>query len=402
ADDRRATVLIAPPPIRVLVVNGSPSDDFEDDEVGYLMLALEPLSGDGLGAEVRPFDAAEITVDRLTDPELHLRSYEVIVLAGLSVVTEAAVQRLEARVASGASLVIAMGPRVADLTVTNRALYRPDGSGLLPAELVRRFSVARRDSYYRVAAFEEAHPALSFFADETWRPFLQEIPIYEFVQVRPLDDARVLASLDDDGRSPLLIERPFDQGRVFLYTSSFHPSWSDMEDSPRTLIPLTHEWLRYAGTRREPPRVLSPGAPLSLVVDTYPRLTELVLPDGDRRALEGTPEELSDGRWRLPQIPGERTERAGLYIVGLDAGRSEPFAVQLDPGEGDLTRLSTLELEGLHPALQLLARSDDNSSISSEGNTRGEIWRLLATLCLACLIGESLWSAWLGQRRRIG
>ena len=40
-------------------------------------------------------------------------------------------------------------------------------------------------------------------------PLLTEVPIYSFVESRPLEDARVLARLDDEGQSPLLIERAF-------------------------------------------------------------------------------------------------------------------------------------------------------------------------------------------------
>jgi hypothetical protein len=403
ADDERATVVIAPEPVRVLVVNGSPADELEDDEVGFLMLALEPLQGDAavLGGDVSPFEADEVTVDALTDPDTDLRAYDVIILGGVAILPESAVTRIEERVASGGALIVALGPRIADLSLINQRLFRADGSGLLPAELVRLVTVARRESYYRVASFDQRHPALSFFADEAWRPFLTEVPLYTFVRCRPLRDARVLAQLDDDASSPLLIERPFDQGRVFLYTSSFNPGWNDVVRSPRTLVPLTHEWLRYAGARREPPRVLAPGTPLRLVVETYPRLAELELPGGDRHPVEGDIEELSDGRWRLPELPGQRTERAGLYVVALDGARNEPFAVQLDPREGDLERLSPGDLTALHPAFTLLERGDDRGRAAAQGPQRGELWRILATLCLLFLIGESLWGAWIGQRRRL-
>ncbi len=401
-DDTRASVIFAPPPVRVLVVNGSPADDLEKDGVGFLMLALEPLQGDAaLGAPLAPFLADEVTADTLLDPKTELRNYDVILLAGVPVIPAPAIPRLEERVASGGALVIALGPRVADLSQINERLFRPDGSGLLPAELLRRVSVARRTSYFRVATFDEHHPALSFFADEAWRPFLTEVPLYAFVHARPLDDARVLASLDDEATSPLLIERAFDQGRVFLYTSSFDPQWSDIVRSPRTLVPLVHEWLRYAGQRREPPRVLAPGEPLRLTVDTYPRMTELELPSGERFAIEGDVEELPDGRWRLPEIPPTRTRRAGLYTVGLGDERSEPFAVEIDPLEGDIDRLSPPELSALHPALTLLQRSSKGSAAPGARDTRGELWRLVAGLCLLFLVGESLWGAWIGSRRRM-
>ena len=147
--------------------------------------------------------------------------------------------------------------------------------------------------------------------------------------------------------------------------------------------------------------MLAPGTPLRLSVEAYPRLAELVLPSGDRHAVEGDIEELSDGRWRLPEIPGQRTERAGLYTLALDGARDEPFAVQLDPREGDLERLSPGDLAALHPAFTVLDRGDERSRAAAQSPQRGELWRVLATLCLLFLVGESLWGAWIGQRRRL-
>lgn len=401
-DDSRATVVHAPDPVRVMVVNGAPSEDIEEDEVGFLMLALEPLiGGDGWKPALAPFSATEVTVDALTDPDLDLFDFDVIVLAGVGVLPESILPRLEERVAAGGSLVTTLGPRVADLDAINSRLFRADGTGLMPAELLRKVQVARRESYYRIADFEEEHPAFEFFTDDAWRRYLVEVPLYQFASVRPQEGARVLATLDDASRSPLLIERSFDQGRCFLYTSSFHPDWSDIVRSPRTLVPFVHEWMRYAGRRKSASRVITPGQPLSLEIDVYPRMSELIVPGGERKPLEGEPTELADGRWRLPSVPGDRTTKAGLYVVGLEGNRAEPFAVQLDPTEGDLTRITALEITALHPAMTSVERSTSDSGTAAASSTHGELWRWLAGLCLAFLVLESLWGAWIGQRRRI-
>ena len=402
-DDRRAGVVLAPPPVRVLVINGAPADDIEEDEVGYLMLALEPLPlGEGsVRSGITPFDARERTVDALASADLDLRQVDVVVLANVPVVPDRALAMLEEWVAAGGSLVVALGSRVADLTSVNRRMFRPDGSGLLPAELLRRVSVARRESYFSVSEFDSEHPALSVFADEAWKPFLTEVPVYEFVAARPVADARVLAFLDDEERSPLLIERSFDLGEVFLLTSSFAPAWSDLPRSPRTLIPLVHEWLRYAGARHELGREIEAGRSLSLLLRGFPRAPALRRPDQSLKALDGEPEELADGRWRLPPIPGEETERVGLYAVDLEGVPSEPFAVQLDPGESDLTRLAPSEIAELHPTLRCVQPGSAGPGEGYDAPRRGEIWRLLAFLALAALVGESLWGAWLGSRRRI-
>ena len=80
------------------------------------------------------------------------------------------VERIESRVAAGASLILTLGDRLADSSAIegfNARLWRSDQTGLLPAKLFRKVEVkSRRDAYYRCSWFDEVHPALSFFADE--------------------------------------------------------------------------------------------------------------------------------------------------------------------------------------------------------------------------------------------
>lgn len=401
-DDRRASVVMVPPAVRILAVNGAPSERIEEDEMAFFLLALDPLVTDGLQVEdgPAPFEYSEITGDSLLSDELDLRAYDVIVLANVAVIPDSFIPKLEERVAAGAALVVAMGDRIADLDTQNRKLFRADGSGLLPAELVARTSTTRREDYWRVAEFDTEHPAFAFFSDEIWQPLLTEVPVKTFVSARPLDDAQVLARMDDRDGSPLLVERTYDQGRVFLFTTTLSPRWSDIARSPRTLVPLVHEWMRYAGARYEAPRVVAAGETVSLVVDAFPREPELVRPDQSSRPLTGETVETAEGRWRLPEIAGNETARVGLYSVRQDNGSSEPFAVQLAPREGNLERLLASELSGLHPALSVVTAETDSGETEA-GPNRGEIWRWLAAIAFAALVLESLWGAWIGQRRKV-
>ncbi len=403
ADDRRAAVIIVPPAISVLVVNGSPSTELDKDGVGYLLLSLEPLRvGDGPGNTlVAPFEASEIAPADLLSTSLDLRDYQVIVLAGVASLPDTAVQALTDRVASGASLIFAMGSRLADLEGTNRKLFRADGTGLLPAELLQRRSTSRRGRYWRVGQFEEAHPVFKFFSDEHWKPLLTEVPIYSFVEARALDDARVLARLDDESRSPLLIERPFDQGRVYLWTTSFEQDWTDIVASPSTLVPLMHEWMMSAGSQDSGPREARPSEPISLILDGFPREPQLVRPDGTGRPLTESPVQQPDGRWRLATLAATDTALPGLYSVQLEGAAAEPFAISLDPRESELERISPVILDSLHPALGLVEPDSSTGSDSDLPARRGEVWRWLALAALVALVAESIWGARLGRRRKV-
>jgi hypothetical protein len=402
-DDARAEILSVPPPASVLLVNGAPGATIDEDETGYLAAVLEPQADDGSAvlSATAPFEPRVIEPDLLSTTELDLSSFDVIWLANVESVSAAAVERLEHQVAAGSALIVSLGDRVIPESYNTR-LYRADQSGLLPAELKRRVSVpSRRDGYFRVKSFEESNPALSFFADDRWKPLFTEVPIYEFVAVRPTASAHVLATLDDEGSHPLLIERAYDRGRVFLWTTSIDPAWTRLPESPRTLVPLVHELVRYATREAEPPRNVAPGTALSAEALAFPHNTQLALPDGSRRALDGEPEPLANGRYRLPSVPGKDSERVGLYRIEMEGAPTLHFAVQLDASEGDLERLSSAELEGLHRSF-VAFKPDDKSGGGAGGEAphKGELWRGLALACFIALVLESLWAAWLGQRRR--
>jgi hypothetical protein len=407
ADDSRYEIVDVPPALRVLLVDGAPATAIEEDAVGYLRAVLEPPIDDGASPALsasHPFEPREASPEALSTGDVRLEDFDAIWLANVESLPAPVVEKLERAVAGGAALIVSLGDRVTPEAYAAR-LGRPDGSGLLPAEILRRTAVpSRREGYFRVSTFDAQCPALAFFADERWKPLLTEVPIYEFFAVQPVASARTLASLDDPGSHPLLLERPFDRGRVFLWTTTIDPAWTRLPESPRTLIPLAHELLRYAARPSTPPRNLSPGEPFAAETTTFPRNLALTRPDGSRTAVDGAAQELPGGRWRLPVIPGKDTERAGLYRIESDSGGSHPtttaFAVRIDPAEGDLERASRDELVKLHPALvPVSAGEEGKSGIDPRAAQRGELWRGIALACLAALAFESLWAAWIGRRR---
>jgi hypothetical protein len=270
----------------------------------------------------------------------------------------------------------------------------------LPAELDANISIPRDQGYYRIQSFDATHPALAFFADERWKPLLTEVPFYEWVGTRPLDRARVLASFDDRDASPALIERDYDRGRVFLWTSSIDTDWTRLPESPRTLVPLIHELVRYAGQNDRAVRNLGVGATFAAETTRIPRKSTLVLPDGTRQAIEGEAKPVGPGAWMLPPVTS--TDRAGLYKIEIEGGEGLAFAVQLDAREGDLDRLAPTELASVHPALVSVSSDDRGRSDTDDPEVqRGELWRWLAGACFTFLVLETLWAAWIGRSRSV-
>lgn len=402
-DDRRTTVLRVPDSIDVLLVDGDPHPEVDRDETGILSTILSPMDDGVLGADAgtAPFRSRVVDAALLaTDPNL-VRDSDAIVLANVASISPRVFEAIERRVRAGACLIITLGDRSSDasaIAALNARGWSPDGTGILPAKLLRAHqSPNRRDAYFRVTDFAEAHPALRFFTDERWRPLLTEVPIYAFVQTEPIEGARVLATLDDVARSPLLLEREFDRGRVFLWTSSIDRDWCRVADSPATLIPLVHELLRY-GTRGRLPRLnVRVGDPITVEATSFPRDAVLVAPDAARRPVPNEAQEVAEGLWSITASPA--APRAGLWRVEWEGG-GIPVAVGLDPAEGDLARIGARELSLSHDAWRIAEPAGDPGSGKDQAPKRGELWRTLAAAALLALVGETALAAWIGRSRR--
>lgn len=407
ADDTRAEVVFVPRPLDVLLVDGDPSEDLDRDEVGYLRAALEPLDDGGplavLGGAPAPFRCRSVPPALLGSPEADPDDYDVVFLANVATIPAEVASDLSRWVADGGALFFTLGDRSSDpsaLDSLTARLWKADGSGLLPARPLRQVTLpSRREQYYRAASFDEGHPALHFFTDERFRPFLTEVPVYAFVSAEPLPDARVLVRLDDAEHSPLLVERAYDLGVVHLWTTSIDADWNLFPQSPATLIPLFHELVRRAGTGHVPERNTTVGRSLEVEVDGFPRQAVLVRPDGSRRPIDGEPVEVRSGRWRIPAFG--TLDRAGLWRVEAESLPAIPLACRMDPAEGDLEHLLPQELETAHRAWRIFQPGGGDEQADEPELDRGETWRWFAGAALLLLVLETLWAAWIGRERRL-
>jgi len=397
-DDTRTLVASVAPPVRVALVNGAPNDEaLELDEVGLLAAVLAP-PGDGgpdFGGNA-PFEPRVVLPTELESGALELASTDVVWLANVAQLSTRAVESLATWVRGGGALVFSLGDSVSVAGYDAR-FFDDDGSGLLPARLLEKRAVSdRRREYHRVRAFDETHPALSFFADERFRRLLVEVPIFEYFACLPLPDARVLAELDDGG-APLLVERDFGRGKVYLLTTTIDPAWTRLPESPKTLVPLAHEWMRHAARATTAPRNVELGEPLVFETAAFPREPIVVLPDGRRRPIDAAPVALDGGRWSL--VAASAADEPGAWRAELEGATAARFAVHFDTTESDLARSLPAELTLRHAALvpTTLERGDASTNV---GGSRGELWRPLAFVVLVLLVLESLYSALLGRRRR--
>ena len=401
-DDARAEVLLVPPPVEVLIVNGAPDADFQKDAAARLEVVLQPtLAEDNLSTAAAPFHPTVVEPRDLENGDVDASLFDLIWLVNVASLSQPVIEQLEEHVAAGASLMISLGDRVQRETF-NKQFYRVDGSGLSPAELGNLVAVSsRQSSYFRIADFDSSHASLSLFAEDRWKSLLTEAPFYEFFATRPLDKTSVLAQLDDQSSSALYLERSYDRGRVLLWTSSIDESWTGFPTWGPALVPFVYDLVRDAGHIERPSRSVPPGGSFVAEVASFPRSMELITPSDTRQTINEEAVELSRGRWQLPLIEGNATARTGLYAIATDGAGSQLFAVQLPAAESVLERLGPGELESIHSALEAVSKSSAEREQNGLPGGRGELWRWLAMLAIGALVAESLWSAWIGRRRRI-
>ncbi len=398
-DDRRAHVAHIPKPTRVLLVNGAPSNNLTQDGVGYLRLAIEGNSS-GEGSNNGPFVVQEIRAANLAASDLEMSDHDVIWLAGIAAPSRAVLADLEKFVVDGGAVIVSAGPQVGDLSAWRERAFASDGSGLMPGEWLRKVSIARQGDFYRIAEFVEDHPVLSLFADPGLRPLLIGVPFSDFLSLAPEPGARVLMRLDDGESSPLLVEKSLGRGRVLVFNSTIHEAWTLLPRAGRTFVPFVFELLTHAAGSEIESHEYAPGREVFVEVEGFPRSPELERPDGSRRLIEGDPLAAGGEHYVLPPIPSSDTRAVGLYQVHLQGAQDHAFAVVLDPKEGDMSRLVSSELPGLHDALHFESSATTPGEAPSQQRQGGEIWRTLAIFCLFFLVAESLWAAYLGQRRQ--
>ncbi|HYL36367.1 MAG TPA: BatA domain-containing protein [Bryobacteraceae bacterium] len=244
--------------------------------------------------------------------------YAFVVLSDIGTLPAGLENSLRNYVASGGSLLVALGPASAALQhvpVSNQAIQ---GS-----------SYASRDGdrFQIVANADAEHPSLRR-ANK-----LDGVQFYQVIRVDP-GQSRVIARLTN--QVPLLLEKQVGEGRVLVFTSTFDKISNDLP-LHAAFVPFVEETARYLGGQQE----LS----TNVAVDSYVELrsakehsasVELIDPDGQH------PLSLKEAT----TATSFQVSREGYYEIHRTNGRQEFVAVHADRRESDLTPVpkETLDL----------------------------------------------------------
>jgi hypothetical protein len=407
ADDERFLSVDVRDRLRILLVDGLANGD---PLLSYRTLWQGILDPDPTAL---PTFAVE-TVDALAllGGQCVPKQYDVTVLADVDRLNGRAAQALVEALQAGRGLLVAAGEQ-ADIESYNLHLHQA-GEGPLPLRFLPPLGGAPGSSVVRSCSLSAPeHPLLAEFEEEVYREVLQAVPIWRWLGTAPDSvhaSATVVARVTDADQSPLLVARPFSEGKVACMTSPVasmnQPNRWNRLDEPMVAFPLLHGLVKWLALPATDPFQAMVGAELACSLPARPEAVEVLRPERDGRArapLAEDPTALPGGRFRLPGLTD--TPFAGFYLFDCTLERetgkeavSLPFAVNVEPAEGELRYLSheeckqALGLPRVLDGLPTVAEAVDDAD-------RSELGASLLLLTLLFVLGEAALARYVSVRR---
>lgn len=395
-DDRRDVALEVVKAVRVLLVDGKPTDDLLESQVFYLERALAPPGEVKSGVEV-----VTVPAERVTEEDLS--SYHAVILCDLDRFPTQRLPALERYVREGGGLAIFVGEDVDPIAYEKDLWTAKDksgaliaGAGLLPCRLGE---MKKPPSPIKLGAPSFDHPLLRIFSGDN-NPFLSRVRAKKHFTL-PIDQVKdkttkVICRWEDVENTPAIVEKPFGDGRVVLVNTSASRAWTDWPREPSFPV-IAQELVRHLSPAATKGKNLVVGEPILRAINPalFEAKAKLTIPgEKNPRELLAARNDQSDALW----FTYSDTFTAGVYQLELQprasgaSPRVESFAVELDPREGELAKME--------PGLLQKALSDVNFKIEPPGHSllsmtegeRSELWRFCAFLLLAVLAAEGILS----------
>ena len=304
-DNTRRFVLSGGDSLGVLIVDGDAREDQRLSESYYLSSAAETAS-ELLNARIRIIDN-----ERFLDEEL--TGYEIIFLANVGEITPRISGELRAFTQSGGTLVIFPGDRV------RAGSYNTLLKDMLPGELGPPLDMA-----------SGVFPSDSgLFSEELFQNLTQARVDRAFSLIPGEDAEAVLRLITDD---PYLAQKSLGQGKIFLFTSTADTAWSNFAITP-VFAPLIKELLDFESLSNTKRRNYIVGEKVIINRPDPDSTIEITAPSGGKH-------ELQNGETVFTQ-----SDLSGIYEVRIDGEKSYEFAVNIDPLESNLEKITTQSIE---------------------------------------------------------
>jgi hypothetical protein len=319
---------------------------------------------------------------------------DVVVLANVARLDDAAAAALVSHVSAGAGLFIACGDQM-DVDAWNRSLGAVLPAVLRGSKQQALLDDAAVDDVLGLSRFATEHPVLRAFAGSSTDalPGLTRVRTRASMLVEPDPNVvrPILARFSND--APALMERavgPRGQGRVLLLATSVDREWSDLPIRPG-FLPLMEQVVLYLGRALDDgrPRTARVGEVRSIQLPPDADAATVTLPDGRQVTVErGTEAGPAGSAPTDNDVTFTDTTQVGLYGVAARSGDArtplpgERFTVLMDPREMDLRHIDDGGLKEVLPTGATIRR--DRSDRPGE-----PLWPWLLLAAVAFLLVEA-------------
>ena len=404
ADDSRRLVIPVRDELQVLLVNGKPSGEVMGNATDFLKLALAPeLANRALASPIRP------TVIR--ESELigtDLTRFDCVFICNVALLTAREAEVLRGYLEAGGGVVFCLGDQVRadnynEVAFAVTGLNDKPGAtkqSLLPAKLIERVGDAKKKEVsFEFDAGDFSHPIVRPFQGNPGAG-LELTKTFSYFKTEVSEERGARVALRFSNGDPAILDAPYGRGRVILITTSVDREWSTWAVWGHSLIPLMHETVYYAVSGRWTDREVLVGQPLvsHLPIRATDVTAVLQLPSGESQAPHAT----GDGR----SVISDPTTKSGFHKLTLGApiGRTEWFAVNVDPQESDLATLRADDLKSdILPGVEFSYQTEWTATAPSDTTDEPQTVRVVSTgsgfsrallLAAFCLLMVELLMAW--------
>ena len=302
--------------------------------------------------------------------------YDIIYLPQTVRLAETFIKRIDGFVLSGKALWIGYGEQT-DVTQFNERWSRMTG---VTIDDPMKTAVSRA-GYYSFQSFESAHPIFSVFGLNQGK--LPEVRFYTLPTVTVDPSARVLMKFS--GNRPALVEETYGKGRVLTFTGPMSPEFTDLT-SHAFFVPFVSRIAEYLS---------SDLSTFDLVLRTDENIVRAISVNG---SIDAALDVIKPDSSSYQVVPTERngslvvnpkpTDQAGIYSVRYLGREIDLFAVNTDPDEGNLERVTADDLAAAVGANEFREIEYDGeiAEIVTEARYGREMWQLflwLATIVIA-------------------
>jgi hypothetical protein len=402
-DNRRYFAFEVLDAVNVLAVNGAPSKVPHLDELLYLRFALTG----GEEADKSPIKLTEILPADVATTDLS--RFPLLILANVETLTDVALEKLEAFVDRGGSLLITLGDKVRSSFYNEKlgGMNRLHG-GLLPGKLLKvEGNTAGPEDFAAVSALDYDYAPLEAFKDS--KVDLTRVTFKALWGVDPGDSA---VRMQGSNGWPLLCEKAFGKGRVLLFTSTCNRDWTNFPTRP-AFLPWLYQLVGYLAQDPLVPQVFhTTGSRLSIPVSATEGIPQLQVkkPDGTIGQVTvnqehpddpvGFADTLQPGIYTL--LPSEKKDNLPQVAMNLDSFESKLSYLDdavIEEKDGETERTARMEawFRDHLPGRPLVTYVADPSRVNEAALAarRGiKLWDIVLMVVLAI----ALFEPWLANR----